>query len=83
MLHLDYEGPLGIYSVDIPPKIVCLDSRFPLFYGKVLELEADTLFDEEVAKIVNWINFEWLFVEELLDFKYIDYERIKNIKAFL
>jgi hypothetical protein len=83
MLHLNYKGILGEFSVDIPPKIICLDNRFPFFYGKVLELEIDHLFEEDVIKITNWVNYEWIFAEELLNLKYIDYERVKNIKAFI
>lgn len=83
MLHLEYNGDLGNFSVDIPTKIICFDRRFPSFYGKLLELEEDIMFDEPVAKISNWVNYEWLFIEELLSLKYIDYERVKDLKAFL
>jgi len=83
MLHLEYNGNLGNFAVDIPIKIICLDKRFPIFYQKVLELEVEYIFDEPVAKISNWINYEWFWISELTNLQYIDYERVKDLKAFL
>ena len=83
MLHLEYYGTLGSFVIDMPSKIICMDNRFPLFYGKLLELEVDNMFEEQIAKVSNWVNYEWLFAEELLDLIYIDYDRVKYLKAFL
>ena len=83
MLHLEYDGILGSFVIDMPSKIICMDNRFPLFYGKLLELEVDYMFEEEIAKVSNWVNYEWLFAEELLYIKYIDFERVKYMKAFI
>lgn len=83
MLHLEYNGLMGTFTVDIPKKIICLDERFPAFYTKVLELEIEYMFDEPIVIVSNWINYEFFYAEELYTLKYINFDRVKNIKAFL
>lgn len=83
MLHLEWKSELGTYIIDIPDKIICTDNRFPPFYNKILELKTDYIFDELVVVIHNWINYEWFWMDELEDLKYIDFERVQKIKAFL
>lgn len=81
MLHFEYEG----FIIDIPEKIIAVDSRYPWCYNKILTLYLSPPVQgyEEVAFRIKEFRNDWFWVEEIADLQYLDYERVKNLKAFL
>ena len=81
MLTLSVRGK----TVVLPEKIFCIDPEYKHLLYKIITLYIDEPWidcNEKVFKIVEFRN-EWFWIEEAALLKYIDYEKIKHLKAFL
>jgi hypothetical protein len=70
-------------SIRVPDKILVTDKN-NFYYGKVLELFLEAPFkgsEELVFKIKN-TGDDWYWEEDIRNLKYIDFEKVKDIKVF-
>lgn len=81
---LKYEDDYEEFDIEIPEEILVIDPSYPHYFNKVVRLHLGPPWKGSDLTVFH-INDggDWFWPSDIVALQYVDYQRVKHLKAFL